>query len=32
MVPKKMSSKERNLFETLNEVSTFNPRSWKVLT
>jgi curved DNA-binding protein len=27
MVPKKMSSKERNLFETLNEVSTFNPRS-----
>ncbi len=27
MVPKRLSSKERNLFETLNQVSTFNPRS-----
>ena len=27
MVPKKLSSKERNLFETLSKVSTFNPRS-----
>ena len=27
MVPKKLSSKERKLFETLNEVSAFNPRN-----
>jgi curved DNA-binding protein len=27
MIPKKLSSKERNLFETLSKVSTFNPRS-----
>ena len=27
MVPKKLSSEERNLFENLNRVSTFNPRN-----
>lgn len=27
MVPKELSSKERKLFETLNKVSTFNPRN-----
>ena len=27
MVPKNLSTKERNLFETLNEISTFNPRN-----
>ena len=27
MVPKKLSSEERNLFENLNKVSTFNPRN-----
>ncbi len=27
MVPKKLSSKERNLFKSLEEVSTFNPRT-----
>ena len=27
MVPKKLSTEERNLFETLDKVSTFNPRS-----
>ena len=27
MVPKKLSSEERNLFENLNKISTFNPRS-----
>ncbi len=26
MIPKQMSKEERNLFETLNKVSTFNPR------
>ena len=26
MVPKELSQKERKLFETLNEVSSFNPR------
>lgn len=28
MVPKKLSSEERKLFETLNKVSKFNPRSF----
>lgn len=28
MVPKKLSSEERNLFENLNKVSTFNPRNY----
>ena len=28
MVPKKLSSEERNLFENLNKVSKFNPRSY----
>ena len=28
MVPKKLSSEERNLFENLNKISTFNPRSY----
>ena len=27
MVPKKLSSEERNLFESLNKISTFNPRN-----
>ena len=27
MVPKKLSTEERNLFENLNRVSTFNPRN-----
>ena len=27
MVPKKLSSEERNLFENLNKISTFNPRN-----
>lgn len=27
MVPKKLSEKERNLFEDLNKISTFNPRN-----
>ena len=27
MVPKKLTSEERNLFENLNRVSTFNPRN-----
>ena len=27
MVPKKLSSEERKLFENLNEISTFNPRN-----
>ena len=26
MVPKKLSQEERNLFENLNKISTFNPR------
>ena len=28
MVPKKLSSEERNLFENLNKISTFNPRNY----
>ena len=28
MVPKKLSSEEKKLFETLNQVSTFNPRNY----
>lgn len=28
MVPKKLSSEERSLFENLNKVSSFNPRSY----
>lgn len=28
MVPKKLSSEEKKLFETLNKVSTFNPRDY----
>jgi len=28
MVPKKLSSEERNLFENLNKISTFNPRKY----
>ena len=28
MVPKKLSSEERNLFENLNKVSKFNPRNY----
>lgn len=27
MVPKKLSSEERNLFENLNKISKFNPRN-----
>ena len=27
MVPKKLSLEERNLFENLNKISTFNPRN-----
>ena len=28
MVPKKLSSEERSLFESLNRISTFNPRNY----
>ena len=28
MVPKKLTSEEKKLFETLNNVSTFNPRNY----